>query len=207
MAKTVDAETFILRLQTPGQLWSRAEVLRTPSPVPAEPGVYGWYFREVPSGVPIDGCVSSQGARLVYIGISPSRPPSEPGKRGPNLRKRIRQHYRGNASGSTLRLTLGCLLAHELGLRLMRSGSGRLTFGAGEQKLSQWMDRNAMVAWYVHPKPWDVETLVIEEMDLPFNLQHNKDHAFHDTLSMIRRKARESASAGRQEAGKESQSR
>ncbi|MET9440781.1 GIY-YIG nuclease family protein [Streptomyces sp. NPDC006610] len=47
-----------------------------------------------------------------------------------NLRKRVRYHYRGNAAGSTLRLTLGCLL----GLELRRVGSGkRMTFGkAGE---------------------------------------------------------------------------
>ncbi|WP_394816236.1 GIY-YIG nuclease family protein [Streptomyces mooreae] len=38
-----------------------------------------------------------------------------------NLRKRVRYHYRGNAAGSTLRLTLGCLL----GLELRRVGSGK----------------------------------------------------------------------------------
>ncbi|MEU1194017.1 GIY-YIG nuclease family protein [Streptomyces sp. NPDC005859] len=40
-----------------------------------------------------------------------------------NLRKRVRYHYRGNAAGSTLRLTLGCLL----GLDLRRVGSGKRT--------------------------------------------------------------------------------
>ncbi|MFF3911407.1 GIY-YIG nuclease family protein [Streptomyces sp. NPDC001848] len=51
-----------------------------------------------------------------------------------NLRKRVRYHYRGNAAGSTLRLTLCCLL----GLELRRVGSGnRLTFGkSGEASLS-----------------------------------------------------------------------
>ncbi|WP_374939609.1 GIY-YIG nuclease family protein [Streptomyces sp. UH6] len=43
-----------------------------------------------------------------------------------NLRKRVRYHCRGNAAGSTLRLTLGCLP----GLELRRVGSGkRMTFG------------------------------------------------------------------------------
>ncbi|WP_323183900.1 MULTISPECIES: GIY-YIG nuclease family protein [unclassified Streptomyces] len=51
-----------------------------------------------------------------------------------NLRKRVRYHYRGNAAGSTLRLTLGCLL----GLELRRVGSGkRMTSGkAGEAAMS-----------------------------------------------------------------------
>jgi hypothetical protein len=45
----------------------------------------------------------------------------------------VRYHYRGNTAGSTLRLTLGCLL----GLELRRVGSGkRMTFGkAGEATL------------------------------------------------------------------------
>ncbi|MEU8575440.1 GIY-YIG nuclease family protein [Streptomyces asoensis] len=37
----------------------------------------------------------------------------EPDRRQ-NLRKRVRYHYRGNAAGSTLRFTLGCLLGLEL---------------------------------------------------------------------------------------------
>ena len=35
-------------LVQPARLWSRAEVLARPSPVPRRPGVYGWYFRELP---------------------------------------------------------------------------------------------------------------------------------------------------------------
>ncbi|MFC4501838.1 MULTISPECIES: GIY-YIG nuclease family protein [Streptomyces] len=56
-----------------------------------------------------------------------------------NLRKRVRYHYRGNAAGPTLRLTLGCML----GLELRRVGSGkRMTFGkAGETTLSQLIDQ------------------------------------------------------------------
>src|ERR1700722_7026268 len=54
----------------------------------------------------------------------------------------------GNAEGSTLRLTLGCLLAGELGLELRRGGSGgRLTFCDGEARLSGWLAENALVTW------------------------------------------------------------
>ncbi|MFF0831608.1 GIY-YIG nuclease family protein [Streptomyces sp. NPDC003344] len=64
-----------------------------------------------------------------------------------NLRKRVRHHYQGNATGSTLRLSLGCLL----GFELRRAGSGkRMTFGkAGEATLSQWMADDARVN-----RPW-----------------------------------------------------
>ncbi|MEZ7154426.1 GIY-YIG nuclease family protein [Streptomyces sp. MAD19A] len=73
-----------------------------------------------------------------------------------NLRKRVRYHYRGNAAGSTLRLTLGCLL----GMELRRVGSGkRMTFGkAGEATLSQWMADNARVCWIERSEPWDLES-------------------------------------------------
>jgi hypothetical protein len=54
-----------------------------------------------------------------------------------NLRSRIKNHYRGNAESSTLRLTLGFLLSEKLGIELRRVGSGkRMTFSQGEKVLS-----------------------------------------------------------------------
>ncbi|MET8121086.1 GIY-YIG nuclease family protein [Micromonospora sp. NPDC005189] len=73
---------------------------------------------------------------LLYVDISPKAPPGN--GRPPSrqtIRGRIRYHYRGNAAGSTLRLTLGSLLAGELGIGLRRVGSGnRLTFGQIAEK-------------------------------------------------------------------------
>ncbi|RNL98558.1 hypothetical protein EFE23_13740 [Micromonospora solifontis] len=87
---------------------------------------------------------------LLYVGISPKAPPSN--GRPPSrqtIRSRIRYHYRGNAAGSTLRLTLGSLLAKDLGIDLRRVGSGkRLTFGReGEKQLTEWMAEHAQVTW------------------------------------------------------------
>src|SRR4051794_14767763 len=103
-------DSIIQQLTSPLKLWSRAEVLARPCPVPARPGVYAWYFREVPSFVDITGCLEHAGLRLLYVGISPKAPPKngKPPSRQ-TLRSRIRSHFRGNASGSTLRLSLGCL--------------------------------------------------------------------------------------------------
>ncbi|MFD6277776.1 GIY-YIG nuclease family protein [Streptomyces sp. NPDC060209] len=77
--------------------------------------------------------------RLLYVGIAPRYMANRTSTQ--NLRKRVRYHFRGNAAGSTLRLTLGCLL----GLELRRVGGGkRMTFGKeGEAALSQWMAENA----------------------------------------------------------------
>ena len=43
-------------LLRPDHLFTRQEVLSKPSPVPPRPGVYVWYFREVPPAVPVEGC-------------------------------------------------------------------------------------------------------------------------------------------------------
>lgn len=120
------------------ELRSRDEVLCRPSPVPLEPGIYGWYFRQVPAQIDVSGCHSIGGLTLLYVGISPKAPPANgrPPSRS-SLRKRLQTHYCGNAEGSTLRKTLGCLLASETGFPLRRVGSGgRQTFtNPGEQAL------------------------------------------------------------------------
>ena len=93
-----------------------------------------------------------------------------------------------------MRLTLGCLLADQLGLELRRVGSGkRMTFGPGEAALSEWMAENALVVWHVCERPWEVEERLISELCLPFNLDRNRANAFHPVLSGIRRIAKERA--------------
>src|SRR5262249_17400710 len=117
----------------------------------------------------------------LYAGISPNRPPQN---RRPTskqtLRDRIKYHYTGNAEGSTLRKTLGCLLADALGIQLRRVGSGnRMTFVEGEQALSAWMAENACVSWVVRDSPWELEDELIAALDLPLNLQGNPHNRFH----------------------------
>jgi hypothetical protein len=182
-------------LLQPDRLFSRTEVLARPSPVPRQSGVYAWYFREVPPDVPIDGCHQHNGLVLLYVGISPQRPPTNgaPPSRG-HLHKRLRNHYRGNASISTLRLTLGTLLGQSLGISLRRTGRrARRTFGDGESVLSHWMDTNTLVCWQSTPMPWVLEDHLILTGQLPLNLQGNKKHPFHSTLELMRRRARERA--------------
>jgi hypothetical protein len=153
------------------RLWTRHEVLARPSPVPREPGIYAWFFRGL-DVVPSSSCTSCGELRLLYIGISPSAPPTN-GK-GPStqsLHHRIRYHFTGNAEGSTLRLSLGCLLAEKLDIELRRVGSGkRLTFSSGETRLSEWMEENARVAWQICKEPWELEEQLIHSLGLPTKL-------------------------------------
>jgi hypothetical protein len=181
------------------KLWTRAEVLRRECPVPGTSGVYAWFFRELPHpDINAEGCHEHEGAWLLYVGISPKQPPANrrPASRQ-KLRTRIRYHYRGNAEGSTLRLTLGCLLSESLAISLRRVGSGRrLTFGGGEATLAEWMAENALVCWAETPDPLMAEELLIKQLDLPLNLDQNRAHPFHATLSAIRSQARREARAG-----------
>ena len=178
-------------LLNPARLWTRAEVLVRPCPVPREPGVYAWYFREIPPDVPTEGCRQAFGGTLLYAAISPKKPPS-----AQNLRSRIRYHYTGNAEGSTLRLTLGCLLERRLGICLCRVGSGkRRTFADGEDRLSEWMAHNALVIWHPIAEPWILEEHLIATLSLPLNLDQNRQHAFHARLSALRREAKDRANA------------
>lgn len=180
---------------TPDKLWSREEVLQKPSPVPREGGVYAWFFRMTPPRVPTEDCHEVRGLKLLYVGISPKAPPrngASPSKQ--TLRSRVSHHYRGNAEGSTLRLTLGCLLEDELGIQLRRVGSGkRMTFAGGEERLSEWLQENAFLTWLVHEEPSSLENQLISELSLPLNLAGNQAHPFHSSLSGVRAEAKRRA--------------
>jgi hypothetical protein len=189
------AGTVPSALIAPARLWTADDLQARASPIPAEPGVYAWYFTSIPPTVPIEGCHHWDGGTLLYVGISPKPPPQGGGAPSrQNLRKRIRYHYRGNAAGSTLRLTLGCLLAAELGIELRRVGSGqRLTFAAGEQALSQWMATHARVCWHVTPEPWTTESAAISQLILPLNLDQNPNGRFRQQHSELRANSRQRA--------------
>jgi hypothetical protein len=155
----LQSKRVIETLRRPQKLWTRTELLHRPSPNPAARGLYAWFFRESPKGVPVENCVTHDDLTLLYVGIASSRD-----SRKATICRRLRQHYADNAAGSTLRLTLGCLLG--LPLTAMRA-KARLTFGvAGERQLSDWMAQNAFVCWVEHPAPREIQVEVIASLHL-----------------------------------------
>ncbi len=74
------------------------------------------YFDQVSPGVLIDGChKATLDHTLLYVGIAPKEAKEQAVKPSiGTLRHRKRDHFSGNAEGSTLRLTLGCLLSDAL---------------------------------------------------------------------------------------------
>lgn len=172
------------------KLFARDDIMTDSGIIPAARGVYAWFFRNISTSVPVDRCYIRDGLTLLYIGISPKNDRSRQ-----NLRKRITYHYRGNAEGSTLRLTLGTLLAGDSDFPLRRVGSGRrMTFThLGEQWLDAWMDQNALVCWLEHPEPWLLEHDLMLEHSFPLNIHDNRHHPFCGMLSQIRQAAKQQA--------------
>ncbi len=162
----------------PTKLWAADELWLSADSPPPRPGVYAWYFDTPPGDVPVGDCVVLKERHLLYVGISPARPGSKQ-----ELRRRLRQHFRGTARSSTLRKTLGCLLQDELGLDYRRTSAKSMRFTqSGEETLSRWMHTHARVAWVTDPKPWEMEERLIGELSLPLNLRGNKRHPFYATL-------------------------
>lgn len=191
---SADEDAVRLLLDDP-DIHGAPELFNPGSPLPHAGGVYAIYVDVVPPGVTTQDCHVVDGRTLLYVGISPKAPADGHRRSRQTLYERIRYHYRGNAEASTLRLTLGSLLADELGLVLRRVGSGkRMTFcHEGEQAITEWMARHVGVAWAVAPGPWTLEEWLIKRLVLPLNLDQNYHSPFRATLSALRRAQRERA--------------
>jgi hypothetical protein len=181
------------------ETWSRADLIARPCPAPAVAGVYAWFFSKVPAGIDAAGCYAVDGWTLLYVGISPKEPPTNgrPPSRS-TLRQRLRTHFSGNAAGSTLRKTLGCLLADDLGIALRRVGSGdRYTLtNPGEQRLDAWMSDHCRVAWREVADPWRLEREILASgLPLPLNIRDNPSLAHTAVVQAARAAAMRAAVA------------
>lgn len=193
-----ESDAAITLLLHPTRLWGAVEILQSYAPVPKSAGVYAWYFDEIPPGVPITGChKSTDGQVLLYVGIAPKENKAAATSSKRTLRHRLRDHLAGNAEGSTLRFTLGCLLADQLGTRLRRVGSGkRYTFtNPGEIELDRWLAAHAHIAFAAIERPWQVEAKLLSMVSLPLNLSGNTTHSFAADLSRMRSLARREAAS------------
>ena len=167
-------------------LLGAADVLSRTTALP-ERGIYGWFFKTIPPGCPIEHCVRRDQACLLYLGIAPSRSTSSA-----TIRSRLRLHLTATTYESTLRLSLASLLQEQLDLSFVPAGRS-VRLGAGEAVLSKWLHEHALVAVIAHPTPWSVEKDLIALLDLPLNLQHNQHHPFHCALASARAQVRAEA--------------
>jgi hypothetical protein len=93
-----------------------------------------------------------------------------------------------------LRLTVGCLLAQELGIELRRFGGGaRMTFGPGEAVLSEWIAANMRVSFREDDEPWVAEAAIIAALDLPLNIEQNAHNPQREVVREARRRCKDHA--------------
>lgn len=137
----------ILRaLLHPDRLLTCSEIRVKPCPIVSKPGVYAWYFRQVPPRVPTQGChVFATYTLFVYWHFSvPATKRRIPARAiGPEANPISRSRECGRVDAASIP---GLLVGSELGNELRRVGSGeRMTFVMGEQRLSAWMAEHALV--------------------------------------------------------------
>ena len=177
-------------LLNPDALLPVKDVLADRTRIPAQAGVYGWWFRDGPPMVPLEGTVEKDGYRLLYVGIAPRRPSRAGSTSNSTLRQRLAgNHLGGSLSSSTVRRTLAALLQDELGLQVGRRASGKLVMPKdNERKLTDWMADHAALSLMASSAPWQIEdALLRSDLRLPLNLA-GSSHAFRPTLSSLRSK-------------------
>ena len=126
--------------------------------------------------VPLDGNTY----QAIYTGIA-----SE------SLRQRVyRTHFVGNnASRSTLRKSIGSLFGYDLIPRKEGDLKYKKFKPADEEKLTEWMMSNLLLAFVENADPEPLEEKLIAELNPPLNLEknHNKVNAeFRALLSKLR---------------------
>ncbi|HBV83869.1 MAG TPA: hypothetical protein DEB74_14005 [Lachnospiraceae bacterium] len=102
---------------------------------------------------------------VIYVGLASN-----------SLKDRdIKKHFNGNAGGSTLRKSLGCLFGYNLIPRDSHYNSnGKTKFNVtDESKLSDWIKTNLIMFYYPNKEFDSVESLLIQALNPPLNLDKN----------------------------------
>ena len=160
-------------------------LVATPTMVPDKKGIYAWYFSPVPRRVPLRDYIQVGEWTLLYIGIAGHELGGKQTLRGRILRRHLEDH----CATSTLRVSLGCLLADDLGLRMVRTMKGSLSFTDTEPLLTAWMLQHASVTWIENEQPWLIEAAAFAEFGhlLPLNIKDNKRNPFRVDLMKLRK--------------------
>lgn len=102
---------------------------------------------------------------VIYVGLASS-----------SLKDRdVKKHLNGNAGGSTLRKSLGCLLGFNLIPRDSHyNNNGKTKFNVtDESKLSEWIKTNLLLLYYTNKEFDHIESLLIQTLNPPLNLSKN----------------------------------
>mgnify|MGYP003885950985 CR=1 FL=1 len=115
---------------------------------------------------------------MIYTGIA-----------GKSLRKRdYKQHFKGNAGGSTLRKSLGVLFGYKQIPRDKAPYSRKTKFGnTNEQELSDWMCDNLIMFFLPTSSFSSIEIKLINHFNPPLNLKGNDNSINSDFRQLLSR--------------------
>ncbi len=168
-------EQVVKKLTKTGKMYSCEEFFSLPFDILNKPGIYAFYFKDMPSCALTDKHEVPEDEPL-YIGMSDKR----------TLLERIDEHHDKTAAESTLRFSLGVLFQEEMGFSL------RITSGVppkfrfcqdGENWISRWINNNALIRFVEYKNPASIERRVIRKVSPSLNIEHSEN----DFVSKLRR--------------------
>ncbi len=158
------------------------EVADDPASVPDEAGIYLFFLNGGAHLLEATGYFTTESRaplraddRLhLYTGAANS------------LRKRLKQHFHRDMRSSSLRKTL--LSIEHANRAISRSRTPKCAI-TGEDTLSAWLFRNALVAIASTPTPFELERLVLAEHASPFNINWRRANVYSRSLMAYRKVA------------------
>lgn len=161
--------------------------------LPDPPGMYFWYFqnidelffKEQKEKLYLDCIIKSNGYFLLYIGIAV----------GQSIKQRITDKHLNSAHVSTLRHSIGSLLANKARLKpSLIVETGKFAIDKDweiEKRITEYLKENAKISWIIDENPKRLETFLLgnyKKLSFPLNIKENLDHPFCEILRDLRKK-------------------
>ena len=161
--------------------------------LPNSPGLYFWYFQNIDEifseeqteKLYFDSVKKINGYFLLYIGIAV----------GQSIKQRITDKHLNSAHVSTLRHSIGVLLANKARLKpSLTAEAGKFALDKDwgvEKRITEYIKENAKISWIIDENPNRLETLFLnnyKRYSFPLNINKNRNHPFCEILMNLRKK-------------------
>lgn len=151
--------------------------------VPDTSGVYALFWIQ-PDATPLGtdcgqaGDIEAIELMPLYIGASKD-----------SLRVRIKRHIMGDTRGSTLRASLGMILAERLDLQIVQIPTKRYFCIEPEQRLSDWIVLNTIVGYFETNDPFELEKAMLAVSAGKLNISGCQPNEISGHLKLLRANA------------------
>ena len=161
--------------------------------LPDSSGLYFWYFRHIDElfterqieQLYLPKVIQYNDYFLLYLGIA----------EGQSIKERITRKHLKSAHGSTLRHSIGSLLAHKYGVNPfsnVKTGKFAIDEDWGvEKRITEYLEENAKISWIRDEQPKRLETGLLGDyrrLSFPLNINKYPSHQFCMNLKKLRKK-------------------